>query len=206
VLGRRILGVGAFGGWNAILEVARNRFPRRGRKNLFLGTSSPSTTPATARSAAACWRPLPLEKQRRLVFDKTRAGASDLVRIPHREIPLRRGTFGGVVDQLRRSVKYGLGVLGTAMEFGPREWGSAVPAFADTGCQAPQSARRFPPASRGESPGSAGGVPGGVTEPRTTSLPTASFCSMVACAPGSASSSWIHGSHRESSSATASGS
>jgi len=88
---------------------------------------------------------------------------------------------------------------GTALEYRAARWGCCGPTLRDTGRKLPSPPAALPPEAGVNPPGSAGGVlRGGRT--RTTSLPTASFCSMVAWPPGSAPAVDLMDRHRESSS------
>jgi len=139
---------------NADLEVRANRF-LTATENLFLGYKlAEYHTGYRAFSAAAAGDAAAGGEQRRLRLRQPDAGAGDLVRVPHRGDLVPGPDFPEASSiNFRRSVKYGLGVLGTALEYRrARNGAAAVQRFADTGRKLPSSPAALPAGKAGLNP------------------------------------------------------
>ena len=151
VLGSRILGVGALAGGMPIWKYAANRF-LTATENLFLGYKLAEYHTGYRAFSRRLLETLPLEENSEdFVFDNQMLAQAIWFGFHIGEIscPARYFPEASSIN-FRRSVKYGLGVLGTALEYRAARMGLLQSQrFADTGRKLPSSPAALPAGKAG---------------------------------------------------------
>jgi glycosyltransferase involved in cell wall biosynthesis len=151
VLGSRILGVGALAGGMPIWKYAANRF-LTATENLFLGYKLAEYHTGYRAFSRRLLETLPLEENSDdFVFDNQMLAQAIWFGFHIGEIscPARYFPEASSIN-FRRSVKYGLGVLGTALEYRAARMGLLQSQrFADTGRKLPISPAALPAGKAG---------------------------------------------------------
>jgi len=146
VLGSRILGVGALAGGMPVWKYAANRF-LTATENLFLGYKLAEYHTGYRAFSRRLLETLPLEENSDdFVFDNQMLAQAIWFGFHIGEIscPARYFPEASSIN-FRRSVKYGLGVLGTALEYRAARMGLLQSQrFADTGRKLPSSPAALP--------------------------------------------------------------
>jgi hypothetical protein len=142
VLGSRILGVGAIKGGMPIWKYVANRF-LTASENLLLGYKLAEYHTGYRAFSRKLLETLPLEENSDdFVFDNEMLAQTVWFGFDIGEISCPARYFEDASSiNFRRSVKYGFGVLGTALKFRLAKWHLASPkVFADEGRKLPHSA------------------------------------------------------------------
>jgi glycosyltransferase involved in cell wall biosynthesis len=151
VLGSRILGVGALAGGMPVWKYAANRF-LTATENLFLGYKLAEYHTGYRAFSRRLLETLPLEENSDdFVFDNQMLAQAIWFGFHIGEIscPARYFPEASSIN-FRRSVKYGLGVLGTALEYRAARMGLLQSQrFADTGRKLPSSPAALPAGKAG---------------------------------------------------------
>jgi glycosyltransferase involved in cell wall biosynthesis len=151
VLGSRILGVGALAGGMPIWKYAANRF-LTATENLFLGYKLAEYHTGYRAFSRRLLETLPLEENSDdFVFDNQMLAQAIWFGFHIGEIscPARYFPEASSIN-FRRSVKYGLGVLGTALEYRAARMGLLQSQrFADSGRKLPSSPAALPAGKAG---------------------------------------------------------
>ena len=152
VLGSRILGVGALAGGMPLWKYVANRF-LTASENLLLGYKLAEYHTGYRAFSRRLLETLPLEENSDdFVFDNQMLAQAIWFGFHIGEIscPARYFPEASSIN-FRRSVKYGLGVLGTALEFRAARFGlTRSPRFAESGRKLPSVPAALPAASTAE--------------------------------------------------------